>query len=155
VRSRARSSAATAARRIRSRSGTCTSRPTASTARSAITSSSGSPGRRRSRPTCAGRSRARSSSGGVSSTTSRRQSTPDDGLRRPAGLREYRRMAQTAQLRRIDVADNEAQRVFRLQREAYLRHPYPSYEERQENLGKLERVLVDNATAIAEAIHAD
>jgi coniferyl-aldehyde dehydrogenase len=64
-------------------------------------------------------------------------------------------MAQTAQLRRIDGADNEAQRVLRLQRAAYLRHPYPSREERGENLLKLERVLVDNATAIAEAINAD
>jgi len=64
-------------------------------------------------------------------------------------------MAQTAQLRRIDLTDNEAQRVFKLQREAYLRHPYPSYEERRENLYKLERILVDNATAIAEAINAD
>ncbi|TMB53373.1 MAG: coniferyl aldehyde dehydrogenase, partial [Deltaproteobacteria bacterium] len=64
-------------------------------------------------------------------------------------------MAQTAQLRRIDVAENEAQRVFNLQRQAYLRHPYPSYEERRANLDKLERVLVDNSTAIAEAISAD
>src|SRR2546428_7792084 len=64
-------------------------------------------------------------------------------------------MAQTAQLRRIDVADNEAQRVFTLQRQAYLRHPYPSYEERRENLDKLERILVDNASAIADAISAD
>src|SRR5262245_966219 len=64
-------------------------------------------------------------------------------------------MAQTAQLRRIDTAENEAQRVFALQRAAYLRHPYPSYEERRESLEKLERLLVDNATAIAEAINAD
>jgi coniferyl-aldehyde dehydrogenase len=64
-------------------------------------------------------------------------------------------MAQTAQLRSIDVAENEAQRVFKLQREAYLRHPYPSFEERRENLTRLERILVDNATAIAEAINAD
>jgi coniferyl-aldehyde dehydrogenase len=64
-------------------------------------------------------------------------------------------MAQTAQLRRIEEVENEAQRVFKLQREAYLRHPYPSYEERVENLTKLERVLVDNATALTEAIHAD
>ena len=64
-------------------------------------------------------------------------------------------MAQTAQLRRIEIADNEAQRVFALQRAAYLRHPYPSYDERRENLDKLERLLVDNATAIAEAITAD
>jgi coniferyl-aldehyde dehydrogenase len=64
-------------------------------------------------------------------------------------------MAQTAQLRRIDVAENEAQRIFNLQRQAYLKHPYPSREERDENLRKLERILVDNATAIAEAINAD
>ncbi|HXJ33434.1 MAG TPA: coniferyl aldehyde dehydrogenase [Candidatus Eisenbacteria bacterium] len=64
-------------------------------------------------------------------------------------------MAQTAQVRRIEVAENEAQRVFNLQRAAYLRHPYPSYEERWENLLKLERILVDNATSIAEAINAD
>jgi coniferyl-aldehyde dehydrogenase len=64
-------------------------------------------------------------------------------------------MAQTAQLRRIDVAENEAQRVFNLQRAAYLCHPYPSYEERRENLEKLERILVDNAHAIADAISAD
>ena len=64
-------------------------------------------------------------------------------------------MAQTAQLRRIEAVENEAQRIFKLQREAYLRHPYPSYEERVENLTKLERVLVDNATALTEAINAD
>jgi coniferyl-aldehyde dehydrogenase len=64
-------------------------------------------------------------------------------------------MAQTAQIRRIDAAENEAQRVFALQREAYLRHPYPSYEERRENLTRLERLLVDNASAIADAISAD
>ncbi len=64
-------------------------------------------------------------------------------------------MAQTAQLRRVEVAENEAQRVFTLQRQAYLAHPYPSYEERRERLDRLERILVDNATAIAEAISAD
>src|SRR5919204_1329027 len=64
-------------------------------------------------------------------------------------------MAQTAQLRRIDVAENEAQRVFALQRQAYLKHPYPRYDERRANLDRLERILVDNATAIAEAITAD
>jgi coniferyl-aldehyde dehydrogenase len=64
-------------------------------------------------------------------------------------------MAQTAQLRRIDVPENEAQRVFKLQREAYQRHPYPTYEERRANLDKLERILIDDATAIAEAINAD
>jgi len=64
-------------------------------------------------------------------------------------------MAQTAQLRRIDGAENEAQRVFTLQREAYLRHPYPSLDERRESLRKVERLLVENADAIAAAINAD
>ena len=64
-------------------------------------------------------------------------------------------MAQTAQLRRIDTAQNEAQRVFKLQRAAYLRHPYPSLEERLANLKKLEEVLVENTDAIAAAINED
>jgi coniferyl-aldehyde dehydrogenase len=64
-------------------------------------------------------------------------------------------MAQTAQLRRIDEVENEAQRIFKLQREAYLKHPYPSYEERKEILGKIERILIDNADAIADAINKD
>jgi len=64
-------------------------------------------------------------------------------------------MAQTAQLRSIDVAENEAQRVFKLQREAYLRHPYPSAEERIAALRAVERVLVENADAIAAAINKD
>jgi coniferyl-aldehyde dehydrogenase len=64
-------------------------------------------------------------------------------------------MAQTVQLRRLDTVDNEAQRVFRLQRQAYLQKPFPTYEERIDNLRKLERILVDNADAIAKAISAD
>ena len=64
-------------------------------------------------------------------------------------------MAQTAQLRTIDSVENEAQRIFKLQREAYLRQPYPSYEERLDNLRKLDHVLTANATAIGDAINAD
>ncbi|HEY5921820.1 MAG TPA: coniferyl aldehyde dehydrogenase [Kofleriaceae bacterium] len=64
-------------------------------------------------------------------------------------------MAQTAQSRSIDTVENEAQRVFKLQREAYERQPYPSYDERLTNLKKLDRFLVQNAQAIAEAISAD
>jgi coniferyl-aldehyde dehydrogenase len=64
-------------------------------------------------------------------------------------------MAQTAQLRRFDVIENEAQRIFTLQRQAYLRHPYPSLAERRVQLGKLEKILVDNADAIADAINRD
>jgi len=64
-------------------------------------------------------------------------------------------MAQTAQLRRIDQPENEAQRVFALQRAAYLRAPYPSLEERRERLRAVERVLLENRDAIAAAIHRD
>jgi len=64
-------------------------------------------------------------------------------------------MAQTAQIRRFEVIENEAQKVFTAQREAYRRHPYPSLEERKEQLSKLERILIDNSEAIAEAINQD
>jgi len=64
-------------------------------------------------------------------------------------------MAQTAQLRSIETVENEAQRVFKLQREAYLRDPYPSRDERKDRLRKVERILVDNVDAIVEAISAD
>ncbi len=64
-------------------------------------------------------------------------------------------MAQTTQLRTLSTVDNEAQRVFQLQREAYLRQPFPSYDQRIANLHKLDRVLVENSTAIAESISLD
>ena len=64
-------------------------------------------------------------------------------------------MAQTAQLRRIEVVENEAQRVFTLQREAYLRDPYPSRRVRKERLTALEHIIVDNMDAIVEAIQQD
>ena len=64
-------------------------------------------------------------------------------------------MAQTAQLRSIEVVENEAQRIFKLQRDAYLRDPYPSLEVRKERLTALERILLDNTEAIVEAIQQD
>jgi len=64
-------------------------------------------------------------------------------------------MAQTAQLKKLDTIENEAQRVFQLQREAHLRDPYPDLKQRKENLTKLERILVDNVEAICEAITTD
>jgi coniferyl-aldehyde dehydrogenase len=72
-----------------------------------------------------------------------------------AFARRIEAMAQTAQQRTVTSVENEAQRVFALQREAYGRHPFPSYAERVNNLRRLERVLVDNKNAIAEAIMAD
>lgn len=64
-------------------------------------------------------------------------------------------MAQTAQLRTIETVENEAQRVFKLQREAYLRAPYPSRQERLDRLNALENVLIDNMDEIVEAIATD
>ena len=64
-------------------------------------------------------------------------------------------MAQTAQQRAFETVENEAQRVFVLQREAYRRHPYPSLAERREHLSRLERILVDNVDAIADAVNRD
>jgi coniferyl-aldehyde dehydrogenase len=64
-------------------------------------------------------------------------------------------MAQTASSRTASTVENEAQRVFALQRAAYARAPFPTYEARVANLKKLDRLLVENATAIAEAITAD
>ena len=60
-------------------------------------------------------------------------------------------MAQTAQIRSIETIENEAQRVFKLQREAYLREPYPSLQERKARLDALERILLENVDAIVEA----
>ena len=64
-------------------------------------------------------------------------------------------MAQTAQLRLIKETENEAQRIFKLQREAYARNPYPSYEERIDALSKAESILVDNTDKISAAINSD
>ena len=64
-------------------------------------------------------------------------------------------MAQTAQLRTIETVENEAQRIFKLQREAYLRAPYPNRQERLERLNALENVLIHNMDEIVEAIAKD
>jgi len=64
-------------------------------------------------------------------------------------------MAQTAQLRSIQSIENEAQRVYKLQREAYLRDPYPSLQERKARLDAVERILLENTDAIVEAIAQD
>ena len=64
-------------------------------------------------------------------------------------------MAQTAQIRSIQSVENEAQRVYKLQREAYLRDPYPSLQERKERLDAVERILLENTDAIVEAIAQD
>ena len=64
-------------------------------------------------------------------------------------------MAQTAQLRTFSSPENEAQRVFQAQREAYLKHPFPSLAERKHHLTLMEQILVENVDAICEAVTAD
>ncbi|MAT91455.1 MAG: coniferyl-aldehyde dehydrogenase [Halioglobus sp.] len=65
-------------------------------------------------------------------------------------------MAQTAQITPFPTEpENEAQRVLQLQRQAHFDNPYPDYEERLDNLLKLEQILVDNQDAIAQAIRTD
>lgn len=64
-------------------------------------------------------------------------------------------MAQTAQLRKFETVETEAQRIFLRQREAFLRHPYPLLEERLDALHKLERLLIDNADEIAAVVKSD
>ena len=65
-------------------------------------------------------------------------------------------MAQTAQISVFPTEpQNEAQRILQVQRKAYFDNPYPSLEERLDNLLKLEQLLVDNQDAIAEAIRTD
>ncbi|MDJ0655755.1 MAG: coniferyl aldehyde dehydrogenase [Xanthomonadales bacterium] len=65
-------------------------------------------------------------------------------------------MAQTAQIREFPAENQtEAQRILARQREAFLANPYPTVEERRDNLLKLERLLLDNQDAIAEAVSKD
>ena len=64
-------------------------------------------------------------------------------------------MAQTAQLRTFSSPENDAQRVFQAQREAYLKHPFPSLAERKQHLTLMEQILVENVDAICEAVTAD
>lgn len=64
-------------------------------------------------------------------------------------------MAQTAQRKVIHSADNECGRVYNVQRKAYLEHPYPTVQERRENLTKLENILTSNVDRIAEMIGKD
>jgi coniferyl-aldehyde dehydrogenase len=64
-------------------------------------------------------------------------------------------MAQTAQLKTFASPENDAQRIFTAQRAAYLEHPFPSLEERKNNLTLMEKILTENVVAICEAVTAD
>lgn len=64
-------------------------------------------------------------------------------------------MVQTAQLKSFERVENEAQRIFVLQRQSYAKQPFMSYQTRRELLDKLESILIENDDAIAAAINAD
>ena len=55
----------------------------------------------------------------------------------------------------IDAVRNDLEATLKLQRAAYLAHPYPSVAERKEDLRKLQRFIRENREAILDAISAD
>ncbi len=64
-------------------------------------------------------------------------------------------MSSIAEEIKLCQEEGEADRIYKAQRRAYKENPYPSYEERKANLIKLEKIMVDNQAAIAEAISKD
>ncbi|RLA24373.1 MAG: coniferyl-aldehyde dehydrogenase [Gammaproteobacteria bacterium] len=64
-------------------------------------------------------------------------------------------MSNTAEELKLCQEESEAERIYKAQHRAYKENPYPSYEERKANLIKLEKIMVDNQAAIAEAISKD
>jgi coniferyl-aldehyde dehydrogenase len=65
--------------------------------------------------------------------------------------------ADTAHSPNLDETDGERElaRLFSLQKQAYAASPYPSYDERVENLTKLIRIIEANEDKFIEAISAD
>ncbi|MBB5189263.1 coniferyl-aldehyde dehydrogenase [Zhongshania antarctica] len=55
----------------------------------------------------------------------------------------------------IAAPQTEAQRVYSLQRKAYIDDPYPSYEQRLKNIVSLQSLLSENEQAIIEAVALD
>lgn len=55
----------------------------------------------------------------------------------------------------IDASAARVQSVYDKQSAAYRANPYPSLEERRDNLAKLERIMIENRQAISEAINKD
>jgi len=64
-------------------------------------------------------------------------------------------MNSTVEAMTPDIEDNAERLIYERQRKAYKANPYPSYVERKANLDKLEKMMVDNQEAIAEAISKD
>ena len=55
----------------------------------------------------------------------------------------------------VDVIRSTLEDTLKLQRAAYLAHPYPSFHERRADLLKLKAFIRDNRDAIVAAINAD
>lgn len=55
----------------------------------------------------------------------------------------------------FDGTAEHARRILTAQRRAYLKSPFPGARERREHLAKLERILLENADDIAEAVSRD
>ena len=64
-------------------------------------------------------------------------------------------MAQNLNLKVIENPQSEAETILKAQKDAYRANPYPSLQERLNNLVKLEALLSDNTDAITAAISAD
>ena len=54
----------------------------------------------------------------------------------------------------IDAVRNDLEATLKLQRAAYLAHPYPSVAERKEDLRKLQRFIRENREAILDTVTA-
>lgn len=55
----------------------------------------------------------------------------------------------------IDSTNSTVQDIYNKQKAAYLQQPYPEYQQRYQNLQKLEQLLSDNRDEIAAAINKD
>nr|WP_314527283.1 coniferyl aldehyde dehydrogenase [uncultured Pseudomonas sp.] len=64
-------------------------------------------------------------------------------------------MNQSAQVRSANSKEEEAARIFALQKAAFRNAPASSVQVRRKNLRRLERLLLDNQDAICEAINKD
>jgi coniferyl-aldehyde dehydrogenase len=66
-------------------------------------------------------------------------------------------MSDQSHLIQYSISDpqSEAQRIYSIQRQAYLRRPYSSYKERMDQLKMLEEILLNNEAEIVAAIAKD
>jgi len=61
-------------------------------------------------------------------------------------------MGQSRQTKVVENPQTEAERILKAQKDAYFKNPYPSLQERLDNLLKLEDLLAKNTDAITGAV---